>query len=98
MPTDVKPKNYTLGHESQSHGHGIGIPESNHDNMNKSGAGKSASQPSGHSIGVPTQGGKERWSGGIDSPGSSGGIFKTRGSVLRNSGVAGAHRVGGKKK
>ena len=55
-----------------------------------------ASQPSGSSIGYKTgsQGSESKSAGSF---GSGGGIFKTRGSVLRNSGVAGAHRIGCRK-
>jgi hypothetical protein len=56
-----------------------------------------ASQPSGKSIGYTTgqQGSKVPNVRGAS--GNSGGIFKTRGSVLKNSGVSGAHRLGCKK-
>jgi hypothetical protein len=57
-----------------------------------------ASQPSGKSIGFTTgTQGSESKNSGAYSKGNGGGIFKTRGSVLRNSGVKGAHRLGCKK-
>lgn len=52
-------------------------------------------QPKGKSIGYTTgQQGSESKSAG--SFGSGGGIFKTRGKVLIDSGCAGAHRLGKK--
>lgn len=56
------------------------------------------SQPQGHSLGIPAKGTSTK-STGATSPGNSAGIFKSSsGSVLRNSGVAGAHRIGCRKK
>src|SRR6266403_5936376 len=99
MPTDVRPKNYTPGkHEAQTHGKGIGVPKDPSPNMPRGGgSGEHESQPHGHGIGVPTRSNPVK-NMGIRGPDSSGGIFKTRGPVLRNSGVAGAHRVGCRKK
>src|SRR5258707_2507479 len=99
MPTDVRPKNYTAGaHKGQTHGHGIGVPKNVVDNLPKGGgAGPHESQPQGHSLGIPSKGTSTK-STGATSSSNAGGIFKTRGSVLRNSGVAGAHRVGCRKK
>lgn len=99
MPTDVRPKNYKPGkHKAQSQGHGIGVPLDPSPNMPRGGgSGEHESQPQGHGIGVPVRSNAVK-NMGIHSFDNSGGIFKTRGAVLRNSGVAGAHRVGGKKK
>lgn len=98
MPTDVRPKNYSIGHKSQTHGHGIGIPKNVVDNLPKGGgAGPHQSQPQGHSLGIPQKGTSTK-STGATSPSSGAGIFKSSGNVLRNSGVAGAHRVGCRKK
>lgn len=99
MATDVRPKSYTPGkHESQSHGHSIGVPKDPVADLPKGGgAGPHESQPQGHSLGIPTKGTSTK-STGASSPGSSGGIFKTRGKVLHSSGVSGAHRVGCRKK
>ena len=96
MPTQKKSGTYNLGHDSQNHGKGIGAPTKVIDNMNKSGAGEHASQPKGTSIGVPDRG-QPVPSMGAYKNANGGGIFRTRGSVLRNSGVAGAHRLGCKK-
>jgi len=100
MPTDVRPKDYKPGkHESQPQGHGIGIPKNPVDNLPKGGgAGKHESQPQGHSLGVPTRSNPVK-NMGIHSPNNGAGIFKSAtSSVLRNSGVSGAHRLGCKKK
>jgi hypothetical protein len=99
MPTDVRPKPYKPGkHASQTGGHGIGVPKDPSPNMPKGGgAGKHESQPQGHGIGVPTRSNTVK-NMGIHGPDSGGGIFKTRGAVLRNSGVKGAYRIGSKKK
>jgi len=99
MPTDVRPKPYKKGaHESQPQGHGIGIPKNPVADLPKGGgAGKHESQPQGHSLGVPTRSNPTK-NMGIHTPNNGGGIFKTRGNVVCNSGVAGAHRIGSRKK
>lgn len=99
MPTDVRPQIYKPGkHESQPKGHGIGVPKNPVADLPKGGgAGPHESQPQGHSLGIP-QCGPSTKSTGASSPSSGGGIFKTRGKVLCNSGVAGAHRIGSRKK
>jgi len=52
-------------------------------------------QNHGHSIGVPDRSNPVP-NMGIHKSGSGGGIFRTRGSVLRNCGKSGAHRIGKK--
>ena len=99
MPTQIRaPLPSKDGHKTQTHGHSIGIPKNVVDNLPKGGgAGPHESQPQGHSLGIPQKGTSTK-STGATSSSNAGGIFKTRGSVLRNSGVAGAHRVGCRKK
>jgi len=88
---------YNLKHDSQNKGHGIGVPTKVVDSLPKGGgSGAHSSQPSGHSLGVPTRSNPVK-NMGIGKPGNGGGIFKTSGKVLINSGVAGAHRIGCKK-
>jgi hypothetical protein len=89
---------YSLKHESQTHGKGIGIPSKVVDSMPKGGGsgGMHSGQPSGHGIGVPTRSNPVK-NMGIGSPGNGAGIFKSSGKVLINSGVKGAHRLGCKK-
>jgi|SRR5712671_2343545 len=100
MPTQIRaPLPSKDGHKTQPQGHGIGIPKNVVDNLPKGGgAGVHESQPHGHSLGIP-QSGTSTKSTGATSPGNSAGIFKSStGSVLRNSGVSGAHRLGCRKK
>lgn len=89
---------YSLKHESQPKGKSIGVPSKVVDSMPKGGGsgGMHTGQPSGHSLGVPTRGNEVK-STGAKSTGNGGGIFRTNGKVLINSGVAGAHRLGCKK-
>ena len=90
--------NYTLGHASQNKGKAIGVPTKVNDSLPKGGgAGTHASQNKGHGIGVPERSNSKTPSMGACKPLNGGGIFKTSGSVLRNSGVKGAHRLGCKK-
>lgn len=98
MTTDKKSGgNYTLKHASQNHGKAIGVPTKVNDSLPKGGgAGTHSSQPKGHGIGVPDRSNSTP-SMGAGKPLSGGGIFRTSGPVLKNSGVAGAHRLGGKK-
>ncbi len=92
------PKPAKDGHKTQPQGHGIGVPKDPSPNMLKGGgAGKHESQSQGHGIGIPTRSNPVK-DMGIHGPDSGGGIFKTRGKVLCNSGVSGAHRLGSKKK
>lgn len=99
MPTQIKaPLPAKDGHKTQPHGHGIGVPKNPVDNLPKGGgAGEHESQPQGHGIGVPTRSNTVK-NMGIRSPSNGAGIFKSSGSVLRNSGVSGAHRIGCRKK
>lgn len=89
---------YSLKHGSQNKGHGIGVPTKVVDSMPKGGSsgGMHAGQPSGHGIGVPERSNPVK-NMGIYGKDNGGGIFKTRGKVLINSGVSGAHRLGCKK-
>jgi len=99
MPTQIRaPLPSKDGHKTQTHGHGIGVPKDPVADLPKGGgAGPHESQTHGHSLGIPSKGTSTK-STGATSSSNAGGIFKTRGSVLRNSGVAGAHRVGCRKK
>lgn len=98
MTTDKKSGgNYTLKHASQSHGKAIGVPTKVNESLPKGGgAGTHASQPSGNGIGVPSRSNSTP-SMGACKPLNGPGIFKSSGTVLKNSGVAGAHRLGSKK-
>jgi hypothetical protein len=89
---------YHLGHDNQPKGKGIGVPSKVVDSLPKGGGsgGMHSGQPSGHGIGVPERSNTVK-NMGIGSPGNGGGIFKTSGKVLINSGVKGAHRLGCKK-
>jgi hypothetical protein len=84
------------GHKGQSHGHTTGSGGKPLPAMNKGGAGKSAGQPSGHGMSIPERSNPVK-DMGIGKAGNGGGIFKTSGKVLINSGVSGAHRLGCKK-
>ncbi|SRR6266849_2140500 len=99
MTTQIKaPLPTKDGHKNQPNGSSIGVPKDPSPNMPRGGgAGKHESQPQGHGIGIPNRSYSVK-NMGIHGPDSSGGIFKTRGPVLRNSGVSGAHRLGCKKK
>lgn len=100
MPTQIRaPLPSKDGHKTQTHGHSIGIPKNVVDNLPKGGgAGPHESQPQGHSLGIPSKGTSTK-STGATSSSNGPGIFKASSStVLRNSGVAGAHRVGCRKK
>jgi hypothetical protein len=89
--------NYSLSHASQNKGKAIGVPTKVNDSLPKGGgAGTHASQSKGSAIGVPTRSNSTP-SMGACKPLNGGGIFKTSGSVLKNSGVKGAHRLGSKK-
>lgn len=57
---------------------------------------KHKSQPSGHSLGVPVKSNLNS-STGAKSASDGAGIFRSQGKINRNSGVAGAHRIGKKK-
>jgi hypothetical protein len=97
MATQVKPKNYSLGHKSQPQGKSVGVPTKVLDNMPKGGgSGPHTSQPQGHGMGIPTRSNPVKNMGAHKS-GDGAGIFKSSGNVNRNSGVAGAHRIGCKK-
>jgi hypothetical protein len=89
---------YSLKHDNQPKGKSIGVPSKVVDSMPKGGSsgGMHSGQPSGHSIGVPDRSNPVK-NMGIYGKDSGGGIFKTRGKVLINSGVSGAHRLGCKK-
>jgi hypothetical protein len=95
MATQKKSGKYN--HKTQNHGHSIGDGGKPLPAMNKSGAGKSAGQPSGHGMGIPTRSNPVK-DMGIGKEGNGGGIFKVSGKVLINSGVSGAHRIGCGKK
>ena len=96
MPTQKKSGTYSLGHKSQPQGKSIGDGGKPLPAMNKSGAGKNASQPSGHGMSIPTRSNPVK-NMGANKNLNGGGIFKTSGKVLKNSGVSGAHRLGCKK-
>jgi hypothetical protein len=98
MPTQTHPKKANFaGHKSQNHGHGVGVPKKVLDNYPKGGgSGPHESQNHGHGMGIPTRGNTVK-STGAKSACNGGGIFKTSGPVLKNSGVSGAHRLGCKK-
>ncbi len=88
---------YHLGHDNQPKGKGIGVPTKVLDNMPKGGgSGPHETTKGTHSIGVPERSNPVKNMGAY-SKDSGGGIFKTRGKVLINSGVSGAHRLGCKK-
>ena len=88
---------FNLGHSSQPSGKSTGEPKKVLDNLPKGGGtGAHAKQPGGTGMGIPTRSNATP-SMGACKPLNGGGIFKTSGSVLKNSGVSGAHRLGGKK-
>ena len=97
MATQRKSHSYTLGHKSQPQGKSVGVPKNPVDNLPKGGgSGPHQSQPQGHGMNIPTRPVTTK-STGATREGNGAGIFKSSGNINRNSGVAGAHRLGCKK-
>lgn len=99
MTTQVKPKKANFAaHKSQPQGKSVGTPAKVLDNMPKGGgSGPHQSQNQGHGMSIPTRSNPVK-NMGANKPLNGAGIFKSSGSVLKNSGVSGAHRIGCKGK